>query len=89
MGIGIDFSASAFPSELENTACFLQSGMFLNRLIAELLLELSNGLSYRKKLNGVKNLETDLEWVFCLLCKSKTRIKIRDNTVLKNFPMLI
>ncbi len=27
------------------------------------------------------------EWVLCPVCKSKTRLKIRGNTVLENFPL--
>ena len=27
------------------------------------------------------------EWVLCPVCKSKTRIKIRMDTVLENFPL--
>ncbi|MBE6639924.1 MAG: hypothetical protein E7616_10890 [Ruminococcaceae bacterium] len=27
------------------------------------------------------------EWVLCPVCKSKTRIKIRPDTVLENFPL--
>lgn len=27
------------------------------------------------------------EWVLCPVCKSKTRIKIRHNTIIKNFPL--
>lgn len=27
------------------------------------------------------------EWVLCPICRSKTRIKIRPNTVLENFPL--
>ena len=27
------------------------------------------------------------EWILCPVCKSKTRIKIRPDTVLKNFPL--
>ena len=27
------------------------------------------------------------QWVLCPFCKSKTRLKIRDDTVLKNFPL--
>ena len=28
-----------------------------------------------------------IDWVLCPLCHSKTRVKIRDDTVLKNFPL--
>ena len=27
------------------------------------------------------------EWVLCPQCRSKTRLKIRENTELKNFPL--
>lgn len=27
------------------------------------------------------------EWLLCPLCRSKTRIKVRTNTELKNFPL--
>lgn len=27
------------------------------------------------------------KWVICPVCKSKTRVKLRDDTVLKNFPL--
>ena len=27
------------------------------------------------------------EWIFCPVCGNKTRLKIRDDTVLKNFPL--
>lgn len=27
------------------------------------------------------------EWLLCPLCRSKTRIKVRANTELKNFPL--
>ena len=27
------------------------------------------------------------KWVICPFCKSKTRVKIRKDTVLKNFPL--
>lgn len=27
------------------------------------------------------------EWVLCPICKSKTRIKVRSDTELKNFPL--
>lgn len=28
-----------------------------------------------------------MEWVICLICNNKTRIKIRKDTQLKNFPL--
>lgn len=27
------------------------------------------------------------EWVLCPICKNKTRLKIRDDTELRNFPL--
>ncbi len=27
------------------------------------------------------------EWILCPICNNKTRIKIRENTILKNFPL--
>lgn len=27
------------------------------------------------------------QWLFCPLCKSKTRIRIRQDTILENFPL--
>ncbi|MDB1968017.1 MULTISPECIES: cysteine-rich KTR domain-containing protein [Clostridium] len=27
------------------------------------------------------------EWILCPICSNKTRVKIRDNTVLENFPL--
>ena len=27
------------------------------------------------------------EWVICPICKNKTRVKIREDTELKNFPL--
>ncbi len=29
----------------------------------------------------------DEKWVFCPVCKGKTRVQIRDDTELKNFPL--
>lgn len=26
-------------------------------------------------------------WIYCPICRNKTRIKIRQDTVLKNFPL--
>ena len=28
-----------------------------------------------------------IEWILCPFCGSKTRLKIRDDTVLENFPL--
>ena len=28
-----------------------------------------------------------IEWILCPVCKSKTRLKIRKDTVLENFPL--
>ena len=30
---------------------------------------------------------TNEQWVFCPVCKNKTRLKIRVDTELKNFPL--
>ena len=27
------------------------------------------------------------EWILCPICSSKTRLKVRDDTVLENFPL--
>ncbi len=27
------------------------------------------------------------EWILCPICQNKTRIKIRENTILQNFPL--
>ena len=32
-------------------------------------------------------MDTIIEWVRCPICSNKTRIKIRDDTLLKNFPL--
>ena len=32
-------------------------------------------------------MERKTEWVKCPVCKNKTRIKMREDTVLKNFPL--
>lgn len=29
----------------------------------------------------------NMEWVICPICKNKTRLKIREDTELKNFPL--
>lgn len=29
-----------------------------------------------------------IEWILCPFCGSKTRLKIRDDTVLENFPLV-
>lgn len=28
-----------------------------------------------------------IKWIFCPVCKGKTRMQIRDDTVLENFPL--
>jgi len=28
-----------------------------------------------------------LEWIMCPICKNKTRLKIREDTIMKNFPL--
>ena len=28
-----------------------------------------------------------MEWVICPICKNKTRLKIREDTILVNFPL--
>jgi len=28
-----------------------------------------------------------IEWIFCPICKNKTRLKVREDTELKNFPL--
>lgn len=28
-----------------------------------------------------------IEWVNCPICKNKTRLRIREDTILKNFPL--
>ncbi len=28
-----------------------------------------------------------LEWIMCPICKNKTRLKMRDDTIMKNFPL--
>lgn len=30
---------------------------------------------------------TDMEWVYCPVCNSKTRLRVRKDTVLQNFPL--
>lgn len=27
------------------------------------------------------------EWIYCPICKNKTRTKIREDTILKNYPL--
>ena len=29
----------------------------------------------------------DLEWIKCPICGNKTRLKIRSDTIIKNFPL--
>ncbi|WP_441293631.1 cysteine-rich KTR domain-containing protein [Bifidobacterium longum] len=39
----------------------------------------------RKPSTGEDNMK--IEWILCPFCGSKTRLKIRDDTVLENFPL--
>ncbi|HFU4077182.1 TPA: cysteine-rich KTR domain-containing protein [Streptococcus suis] len=34
-----------------------------------------------------RGLPSKTKWLLCPVCKSKTRVRIRDNTILKNFPL--
>ena len=34
-----------------------------------------------------REMDTDMCWVICPLCDSKTRMKLRQDTVLKHFPL--
>lgn len=29
----------------------------------------------------------ETKWIMCPICKNKTRVKIRENTILDNFPL--
>ncbi|MDF1493930.1 cysteine-rich KTR domain-containing protein [Caproiciproducens sp. CPB-2] len=29
----------------------------------------------------------EIKWIYCPFCKSKTRLKIREDTILENFPL--
>lgn len=29
----------------------------------------------------------DVQWVICPICKNKTRLKLRQDTILKNYPL--
>lgn len=33
------------------------------------------------------NTEVKSEWVYCPVCKNKTRDRVREDTVLENFPL--
>lgn len=30
---------------------------------------------------------SEIKWILCPVCKSKTRIKVRSDTILENFPL--
>lgn len=36
---------------------------------------------------GVEIAMNNEHWILCPICKSKTRLKLRDDTELKNFPL--
>lgn len=29
----------------------------------------------------------EIEWILCPVCKNKTRLKVREDTILENFPL--
>lgn len=45
----------------------------------------SHGNIFVSKEEGKKMINT--EWVICPICKNKTRNKIRQDTILKNYPL--
>jgi len=45
----------------------------------------SHGKGFVSKEEGKKMINT--EWVICPICRNKTRSKIRQDTVLKNYPL--
>lgn len=36
---------------------------------------------------NIENMEHKSDWIYCPVCKNKTRIRIRDDTVLENLPL--
>lgn len=34
-----------------------------------------------------RGLPSKTKWLLCPVCKSKTRVRIRDDTILENFPL--
>ncbi len=46
-------------------------------------------LPYGRKKRKPSTVEDNMkiEWILCPFCGSKTRLKIRDDTVLENFPL--
>ena len=41
----------------------------------------------RRKLNTGGDKMVDEQWIYCPMCGNKTRIKVRGDTELKNFPL--
>ncbi len=41
----------------------------------------------RKKLNTKEDKTMDTRWILCPICGSKTRDRLRQDTVLKNYPL--
>ena len=35
----------------------------------------------------INNIEEQTEWIYCPACGNKTRLQIREDTELKNFPL--
>lgn len=42
---------------------------------------------YKKVKDMEKDTNDDLKWILCPRCRNKTRTKVRDDTVLENFPL--
>lgn len=45
------------------------------------------GLTEPKRKPSTEEDNMKIEWILCPFCGSKTRLKIRDDTVLENFPL--
>ena len=58
---------------------------FGNENLASFFSDAINVFVQRTKSKGGNDMDT--EWLLCPVCGSKTRLKIRDDTVLENFPL--
>ena len=41
----------------------------------------------KRRKPSIEENDMKIEWILCPFCSSKTRLKIRDDTVLENFPL--